>query len=123
MTDNGKHGFNKKQGLTQTEFTEIEVLAALCNRYEELELKLNWNILRHRPTHETNDFLYYDNGQLVGYLALFSFNAKEAEISGMVHPDYRHRGIFTKLLSAASDEWQHSRVPKLLLVVEDALQP
>ena len=55
MTDNGKHGFNKKQGLTQTEFTEIEVLAALCNRYEELELKLNWNILRNRPAHETND--------------------------------------------------------------------
>src|SRR5438105_4219225 len=76
MTDDRKHGFSKKQGLTQTEFTEIEVLAALCNRYEGLELKLNWNILRNRPTHETNDFLYYDNGQLVGYLALFSFNSK-----------------------------------------------
>ncbi len=120
MTDNRKHGFSKKQGLTQTEFTEIEALAALCNRYEGLELKLNWNILRNRPSHETNDFLYYDNGQLVGYLALFSFNLKEAEISGMVHPDYRRRGIFTTLLSAARDECRQRRVPKLLLIVEHA---
>jgi ribosomal protein S18 acetylase RimI-like enzyme len=120
MTDNRKQGFIKKQGLTQVELSEIEVLAALCNSYEGLELKLNWNILRNRPAHETNDFLYYDNRQLVGYLALFSFNSKEAEIGGMVHPDYRRRGIFTTLLSAAKDECQQRRVPKLLLIVEHA---
>jgi ribosomal protein S18 acetylase RimI-like enzyme len=120
MIDNRKQGFIRKQGLTQTEFSEIEALAALCNSYEGLDLKLNWDILRNRPTQETNDFLYYDNGQLVGYLALFSFNSKEAEISGMVHPDYRRRGIFTTLLSAAKDECQRRRVPKLLLIVQHA---
>ncbi len=118
MIDNRKQGFIKKQGLTQTEFSEIEALAALCNGYEGLELKLNWNILRNRPVQETNDFLYYENGQLVGYLALFSFNSKEAEISGMVHPAYRRRGIFTTLLSAAQEECQCRRVPKLLLIVQ-----
>ena len=120
MIDNRKQGLIKKQGLTQIEFTEIEALAALCDRHEGLELKLNWNILRNRPLHETNDFLFYENGQLVGYLALFSFNSKEAEISGMIHPDYRRRGIFTTLLSAAKDECQRRRVPKLLLIVEHA---
>ena len=82
MTDNRKQGFSKTQGLTSIEFAEIEALAAVCNQYEGLELKLNWKMLRNRPVHETNDFLYYENGQLVGFLALFSFNSKEAEISG-----------------------------------------
>ncbi len=38
----------------------------------------------------------------------------------MVHPDYRRRRIFTTLLSAAKDECQRRRVPKLLLIVEHA---
>jgi ribosomal protein S18 acetylase RimI-like enzyme len=120
MTDTTKQGLIQKQGLPQAELTEIEALATLCNKYEGLDLKLNWNILRNRPSNATNDFLYYEHGQLIGYLALFSFNPKEAEISGMVHPDYRRRGIFTTLFTAAKEECQRRRVPKLLLIVEQA---
>ncbi|HZR41481.1 MAG TPA: hypothetical protein VFB12_15265 [Ktedonobacteraceae bacterium] len=85
MTTASRHGLFKQQGLTQDELVDIERLATICNTYDGLDLKLNWNILRSRPLDETNDFLYYEHGMLVGFLPLFSFSLREAEISGMVH--------------------------------------
>lgn len=113
-------GVVKKQGLTQEELQEIEQLAERCNAYEELDLKLNWESLRSRPTTETNDFLYYQDGQLVGFLPLFSFNSQEAEISGMVHPDYRRQRIYTRLFNVAEEEVRERNIPTLLLIVDHA---
>lgn len=42
----------------------------------------------------------YDGLKLVGFLGLYDFGNK-AEMCGMVHPDYRRQGIFTKLLEEA----------------------
>lgn len=117
-----RHGLFKQRGLTQTELTDIQQLADLCNTYEGLDLKLNWNVLRERPQTELNDFLYYENGVLIGYLALFSFNPQEAEISGMVDPAHRHKGMFTTLFKAAREECQHRKFPTLLFIVEHASQ-
>ena len=80
-------GLVKRQGLTQADLVEIRQLAQHCNVYEGLDLKLNWSILEQRPTDQTSDFLFYENGELVGFLPLFNFNTTEAEISGMVHPE------------------------------------
>src|SRR5947209_1607857 len=106
-----KQGFYKRQGLTTAELAQIEQLALLCNTYDGLDLKLNWETLRSRPSEQTNDFLYYAADQLVGYLALFSFNAQEAELSGMVHPDQRRRGIFSTLLQEAKRECEQRNIP------------
>lgn len=115
-----KHGLFKRQGLTEVELAEIEQLATLCNTHDGLDLKLNLETLRSRPTDQTNDFLYYVHGQLVGYLAVFSFNSQEAELSGMVHPDHRRRGIFSALFNEAKSECQHRNIPNMLLIVEQA---
>ncbi len=117
MTEN-RYGLYKNRGLTSIELIEIEHLAEICNKHERLDLKLNWGCLHRRPQNEINDFLYYENGQMVGFLPLFCFNSQEAEISGMVHPDYRRRGIFTALFNAAREECQHRSVPDILLIVE-----
>lgn len=118
MTHEQQHGLSISQGLSQQTYAQIEALAAICNQHDKLDLKLNWNILRSRPTDATNDFLYYEDDQLVGYLALFSFNSQEAELSGMVHPNYRRRGIFTQLMAAATAECQRRNIPNILLIVE-----
>lgn len=112
------HGLVKKQGLTQTELAEIQQLADLCNRHEGLNLKLNQGILEKRQQDQTNDFLYYEDGTLIGFLPLFSFNSAEAEISGMVHPGYRRRGVFTALYAEARAECQRRGFAKVLLIVE-----
>ena len=118
MTIQHKQGLYPRQGLTQTELAEIETLATLCEAYEHLHMKLNWDTLRSRPQNKTNDFLYYENGVLVGFLAFFSFNPSEGEVSGMVHPEHRRKGIFTQLFTAASAECQRRNIPTLLLIVE-----
>jgi ribosomal protein S18 acetylase RimI-like enzyme len=120
MTTESRQGLYSKQGLTPPELAEIEQLAQLCNAEEGLDLKLNWETLRGRSKSETNDFLYYEQNTLIGFLGLYAFNSREAEVSGMVHPVYRRRGIFTELLSAAQDETRRRNIPILLLIVEHA---
>lgn len=121
MTD-GKQGLLWTQGLTASALQEIMQLAEICQQHEHLTMKLNWNTLRNRPQQETNDFLYYENGMLVGYLALFCFNTQEAEVSGMVHPGYRRRGIFSRLFQAAAEEVQRRNIPQILGIVEHISQ-
>ncbi len=122
MTLENKQGLYLRQGLTVTELAQIKTLADICEAYERLHMKLNWDILRSRPRNQTNDFLYYENGVLVGFLAFFSFNSLEGEVSGMVHPRYRRRSIFTRLFTVAQKECQHRHIPTLLLIVEHSSQ-
>ncbi|UJF33585.1 GNAT family N-acetyltransferase [Paenibacillus hexagrammi] len=63
-----------------------------------------------------NDFLYYDQGRLVGFLAVFSFQSSEAELTGMVHPDYRRRGIFSGLRQAAIAECSRRDIPNVIYI-------
>jgi GNAT superfamily N-acetyltransferase len=118
MLTNQKQGLVKKQGLTQTELVEIKLLAETCNAHGGLDLKLNWELLDAREPEQMNDFLYYQDGMLVGFLPLFVFHSPEVEISGMVHPDYRRRGIFTALYQEARVECQHRGFSTILLIVE-----
>lgn len=120
MSTDHKQGLVKRQGLTQAELAEIKLLADRCNTYEGLEIKLNWSVLERRQPDQTNDFLYYENGALVGFLPVYSFNSTEAEISGMVHPDYRRRGIFTALYREARAECRSRGLARILLIVEPA---
>jgi len=115
LVDNQRQGLAKKQTLTEAEVAEIEQLAALCNNYEDLHLDFGW--LRSR-TAEANDFLYYANGILAGYLNISSYGTREKELTGMVHPEYRRKGIFRMLLAAAKEECLQRGVQKVLLVCE-----
>lgn len=117
MSIEKQQGLVKSLGLTQDALADIERLATLCNKHDKSDLRLNWKTLRSRPQNEVNDFLYYENDILVGYIALFSFNPREAETSGMVHPGYRRKGIFTRLFKAAEEECQQRGIPQLLLIV------
>ena len=118
MQDSITTGLQAVNSLSSEMLMQIEELAEICNQAEKLDLKLNWKTLRSRSGEDNNDFLYYDNGKLIGFLPLFWFNAQEAEISGMVHPDYRRRGIFSTLYRAAYTECQRRKIPAILLIVE-----
>jgi ribosomal protein S18 acetylase RimI-like enzyme len=115
-----KDGLYAMKGLSQEALLDIRALAKVCNAYEQLDLKLNWGMLQSRSQDETNDFLYYEQGELVGYLALFIFNPHEAEVSGMVSPQKRRQGIFTTLLEAARKECRQRDVPAFLFIVQHA---
>jgi ribosomal protein S18 acetylase RimI-like enzyme len=56
-------------------------------------------------------------GNLVAYAAIFSYNTLEAKISGMVHPEYRRRGLARALIQAASQEIDNRGIETQTLIV------
>jgi ribosomal protein S18 acetylase RimI-like enzyme len=64
-------------------------------------LKLEWRTLRRRPGDRVDDLLWWEGERLVGFLGLYGFGGS-LELSGMVAPYARGRGIGTCLLDAAA---------------------
>jgi ribosomal protein S18 acetylase RimI-like enzyme len=122
VPETNTQGLVKKQTLTEAEAAAIEQLITTCNNYEGLHMRIDVGALRQRPGHETNDFLYYEDGMLVGYLFAEGWGSRDREIAGMIHPDYRRRGIFSSLLAAAKVECRQRDVKKLILVCEQFSQ-
>jgi len=112
--------FEKSYGLNETQLADIEQLETACNQFEGLTIKLNWSMLQDRPREQSSDFLYYADGQLVGYLALYGFNQREVEVSAMTHPEHRRQGIFKQLLAAANLELKKRNVSDFLFICERA---
>ena len=117
MMEAQKQGLFAKQTLTDDELTAIKELEGVCNSYEGLSLRLSWELLRTRAGDKANDFLYYAEGTLVGFLGLYS-PGQELEATGMVHSDWRLRGIFRSLLNAAAKEGRRRGASHLLLICE-----
>lgn len=111
-------GLVKKRTLTEAETTAVEQLITTCNNYEGLHMRIDVGALRQRSGDEANDFLYFEDDCLVGYLYVEGWGGRDREIAGMVHPDYRRRGIFGSLLAAAKVECRQRSVQKLILVCE-----
>jgi len=63
-------------------------------------LKLEWETLRRRSGDRVEDLLWWEHERLCGFLGLYSF-ASPVELSGMVAPSFRRRGIATELLDGA----------------------
>jgi len=89
--------------LSFKQLEDIKTLQLICEEKDGIQLKLNWDLLEHRAKDENNDFLYYKDDQLVGFLGLYAFGNK-VEVCGMVHPNERRHGIFRHLLNKALDE-------------------
>lgn len=85
-------------------------------------MRIDVGALRRRQGDEANDFLYYEDNRLVGYLFVEGWGSRDREIMGMVHPDYRRRGIFSSLLAAARKECRMRDVRKMILVCEHTSQ-
>ena len=110
----------QRSGLTDIQLDHIRRLEQVCNAFEGLAMKLNWGRLRRRPTDQVNDFLFFEEDELAGFLALYSYSKAEAEVSAMTHPDHRRRGIFGRLLSAARQELNQRNIPDFLFICEQA---
>jgi ribosomal protein S18 acetylase RimI-like enzyme len=99
-----------KQYITEKEYKEINQLNDICSLQDKTNLKLELdyklNISRSAEIGLTNinEFLYYIDGILVSYLGISSFGGNNGEINGMTHPDFRRKGLFTKLLQLAIGE-------------------
>ncbi|WP_053367508.1 GNAT family N-acetyltransferase [Bacillus sp. FJAT-27245] len=100
--------------LTDKQMKEIKELQAVCERDGGFELKLNWDMLEARKEGRPDDFFHYEHNQLVGFVGLYGFGNK-VELCGMVHPGWRRKGIFTRLLKEAIDEAKNRGTRQILL--------
>jgi GNAT superfamily N-acetyltransferase len=103
-------------GLAEDDLEKVERLAELCRARDGLELPLN--LATPRQAELCNQLVCYREGELVGVVTLFG--SAEVEISGMVHPDHRRRGVGTALLNAALEECRRREASDVLLICEQS---
>lgn len=115
-----------KQYVSEEDCRKINELKNICTDEEniflklELEFKLNMSQMHKEESFEyINEFLYYSGETLIGYLGIFSFGGETGELTGMVHPQCRRRGIFKKLYSLALAECKRRNFKKILLVCDN----
>ncbi len=118
MSNSQPQGLFKKHTLTSPEAVLVKQLEQLCETYEDLHMPLEWFGVLKYPGDTNNNFLYYEDGELVGYLAVNDRNPIMNELIGIVHPAYRRRGIFSQLLRAAQEECFLSGERRFILACE-----
>lgn len=100
----------------------LDAIAALERRVIEVDggrLKLEWGRLRGRSGDRVEDLLWWEGDRLVGFLGIYGFETLP-ELSGMVDPDARRRGIGTGLLDAAISLCRDRGARRPLLIVPRA---
>lgn len=92
-----------KHKLNDAEIKAVNDLEQICYDYDHTVLKLetgfkNFILSDNNEMNQINDILYYVDNLLVGCISIFTMGAmKEAELNGMVHPDFRKQGIFKSM--------------------------
>lgn len=114
-----------KKYIGEKDKEEIEELEEICINEDKVNLKLELDYRSYinknfkNNINEINEFLYYINNKLVGYLGISNFTGNIAEINGMVHPSFRGIGIFTKLFEIALEECRKRNFDEILLLCDD----
>ena len=106
------------RGLSDRQLAAIADLEARCHAADGGRLKLEWTTLRSRDPDQVRDALRWDGDRLVGFAGVYSFG-DPPEVTGMVDPAHRRRGIGSTLLDAALGVCAGLGAPTALLVVPD----
>lgn len=110
-----QQGLIAKESLSDTELPAVRELAAVCEAHDGHGVKLNWRMMAGRQSGQVSDFCWYESGQLAGYAPLDRFGPS-GEVTALVHPDFRRRGIGRAVTAAAHRAAQPSGCTELLLV-------
>lgn len=113
----------KTSKLGKNELRDIKKLVTICAKEDKFITKIYWNILQDRKIPEFDDFLYYQDGNLVAYLGLFVFKENEAEVTALVHPKNRKEGLFNRLFDEAMRELTLRKIGTGLLLCNRGKEP
>lgn len=114
--------------LRQEDYDLIHLLQLHCSNEDQIALKLELdyklsdaaNRTDKANLHDINEFMYFSSAQLVGYIGIAAFGGASAslEVTGMVHPNYRRQGIFSKLFELALAECRRRNAGSILLLCD-----
>lgn len=111
-----------KEVLDKNDYDTIKKLQDLCLEVDRTSLKLELDYKLGRAAGKSgalsavNEFMYFNDGELIGYIGINHYGGDELEVNGMVHPGYRRRGVFKRLFSMIKEEWYKRKTPKMLLL-------
>ncbi|MEA4903037.1 GNAT family N-acetyltransferase [Desulfitobacterium sp.] len=111
-----------RKNLERLSYTHISNLQKICLEHDGTVLKLELDYKLGRAEGKSgalkaiNEFMYYDDDTLVGYIGICDFGGDQIEVNGMVHPEYRRKGIFKSLFSLVKDEWSKRKAEGMLLL-------
>lgn len=114
-----------KEKVNKNDYDDINNLQKFCLETDkatlklELDYKLNRAMTMSEESNNINEFMYYDENKLIGYIGICHFGGDALEVNGMVHPEYRRRGIFKRLFSLVKDECSKRDVRKMLLLSDN----
>lgn len=93
---------------------DVLQLQQCCEKTDGISLKLNWDMLEEHAIDDGTHLFEIRDGKLAAFLGRYFFGGK-LEICGMVHPNYRRAGIFTKLLLNGLDDATLATTSEILL--------
>lgn len=106
-------------------YEEARALKEVCEQHEKLELKVELEYKlslaagrKDEGSMRADEFFCHADGKLVGYLGIFHMGRHTAELTGMVHPEYRRKGLFARLYTLALEECRRRKFEKILLVCD-----
>jgi len=118
--------YRAKSLINQTDYNWISNLERYCHEHDRLSFKLEQDYkLKSSQLGKTpkmkSDFFCYCNQMAVGYLGIAAFGgAQPPELNGLVLPEYRRQGIFTRLFALAGSEMREHEYDKALLLCDHA---
>jgi ribosomal protein S18 acetylase RimI-like enzyme len=106
----------KPNKLSAIEIDDIHNLVSLCNQHDNLKFSFDPNDYFKKEA-DINHFLLYDADKLVSAVILFT-PRNEAEVSAFTHPEFRKKGLFSRLLNEATVELSRREIPNFLFVCD-----
>ncbi|RSD28412.1 GNAT family N-acetyltransferase [Mesobacillus subterraneus] len=109
-----------KETIDPEDYQLINQLQEKCIQHDRTALKLELDYKLgvesgEKGLQELNEFLYFDGEKLIGYIGICSFGGPW-EVNGVVDPDYRRQGVFTKLFELVLAEWKRRDSGSMLLL-------
>jgi len=105
------------QGLTPAALEAISDLERRVVATDGGRLKLEWGVLRTRPSDQARDLLWWEDGRLLGFAGIYGYGSAPLEVTGMVDPRARRRGIGRAMWDAAAKLCHEHGAERVLLVV------
>lgn len=114
-----------KETIDQEDYNLINKLQEQCS-YEDkttLKLELDYKLgltpenSKNPSIKNVNEFMFFDGEEMIGYIGIVSFGEGiPLEVNGMVRPECRRQGVFTKLSELAIAEWKRRNSGSILLL-------
>ncbi|NOY08330.1 MAG: GNAT family N-acetyltransferase [Spirochaetes bacterium] len=107
----------KPKKLTGTEIADIHNIISACNKHDSLSHTFDQTD-DFKKDSDINTFLLYDKDTLLSVITLFVPRKIEAEAAAFTLPEFRRKGLFSKLLNEVTIELAGRGIPDLLFVCD-----